>query len=218
MKQSVLCGDHKIIKYSVAGSAYEEINLPALFLKKQMNTPKPSPMAIITRCLTLTRMTLSRPKASPHCPPLQPISRQQRLLSTPLLICAARCIWPAVPAAACPTGRPGAGWWEQTPGTSCITDTTMALETLRRSWATTAASTTAAASRLSTDTSRPWPAPSTSTTAHKDRGLAFRARQGRVTLPCFLLTHFKEHSDTLGKNDLMPPAESLLQTSRTCLT
>lgn len=136
--------------------------------KKQMNTPKPSPVAIITRCLMLTRMTLSHLKASPRCPPLQPIS-------TLLLICAARCIWPAVPAAACPTGRPGAGWWAQTPGTSCITDTTMALETQRRSWVTAAASTTAAASRLSTDTSRPWPVPSTSTTAHKDRSFALRA-------------------------------------------
>ena len=132
---------------------------------KQM-TPKPPPMAIITYCLTLTKMTL-KPKASPRRPPLLPISRQQRQLSTPLVTCVAHCIWPAVPAAVCPTGRPGGGWWEQTAGTSCITDTTMALETRRRSWVTAAAATTAAVTRRSTDTSRLWPAPSTCTTARK---------------------------------------------------
>lgn len=181
-----------------------------LFFKKQMTTPKPSPAAIFTHCLLLTRMSLSHPKASSHHPPLQPISRQERLCSTLLLTCVVHCIWPAVPAAACPTGRPGGGWWEQTAGTTCITDTTTALETRRRSWVTAAAWTTAAASGLSIDTSRLWPAPSTSTTAHKDTGrITLWHAFSQLALRTFW--HF-------GNNHLLPNLDSLPQTSRICLT
>ena len=179
-------------------------------------TPKPPPTAIITRCLTLTRTTL-KPKASPRRPPLLPISRRQRPPSTPLPTCAARCIWPAVPAAVCPTGRPGGGWWEQSAGTSCITDTTTALGTRRRSWVTAAAATTAAATRLSTDTSRLRPAPSTCTTARKDLTTSLPQSGDDYTRTCFLLTCFKEQSDVLGINSLLPNSESLRQTARTHL-